>query len=174
MLWLKRTLSIVSALIPRAKYQNIYPDLICLFLDTYASAIVPDWNDPYFIERSWALLNTTAAHIRTNNLTCVRHVDIGLYGWWGEGHTSWITYPLPNGAQAATNESQYAIVDMHLEAFKGMQLYAMTDNAIMTLYAFSKSPTVGMRRDSLGNPVFDYLKTKVSRTRSDTFDTLTL
>lgn len=84
-----------------------------------------------------------------------------------------VTYPLPNGAQEATNETQYAIVDMHLEAFKDMQLYAMSDNAIMTLYAFSKSATVGLRRDSLGNPVFDYLKTKVRNCNESHFDAYT-
>jgi hypothetical protein len=118
-------------------------------------------------------LNATSKHIRESNFTCVRHVDIGIYGWWGEGHLSAVTYPLPNGAQEATNETQYAIVDMHLEAFKDMQLYAMSDNAIMTLYAFSKSATVGLRRDSLGNPVFDYLKTKVSNCNMSHFDAYT-
>jgi hypothetical protein len=118
--------------------------------DTY----IPDWNDRDFQER----LNQLIVQLgqRYNGDPRIAWVDIGFYGNWGEWHI-WPFhegYPRPGGAEKATEESKQAIIDAMGRAFDRTQLLMGTEDLPSLLYALRTYPTMGWRRDSLGDPHF--------------------
>jgi hypothetical protein len=118
--------------------------------DTY----IPDWNDPDFQERLNKLIQQLGQ--RYNGDPRIAWVDVGLYGNWGEWHI-WPFhegYPQPGGAAKATEESKQQIIDAMAQAFDRTQLLMGTEDLTSLLYALRTYPTMGWRRDSLGDPHF--------------------
>lgn len=124
---------------------------------------VPDWNDPYFLERARLMLRALGA--RYDGDPRIAYIDIGMYGTYGEWHTSPILYSLeaPPGMTQATPETMRAIVDMHLESFPRTRLVMMTQQDVAVQHALLQphGPAgrtllpIGLRRDSLGSDIFD-------------------
>jgi hypothetical protein len=122
---------------------------------------VPDWNDPAYLERITALLN--ALGDRYDGDPRMAWVDIGLYGSWGEWHTSGLpdsadyTHGIPYAPTApyyAINQQAYlantghagayaagtvatktAIVAAHVQAFPTTQLVMLSDDGDAVCYA---------------------------------------
>ncbi|MDR3710666.1 MAG: DUF4832 domain-containing protein [Capsulimonadaceae bacterium] len=113
----------------------------------------PDWNDPLFLDRTNRLIDALGQRYDGN--PGIAWVEIGSYGNWGEWHTSPYKYPNPQGGLSGTDDTKRAIVDMYVRAFRRTRLIMMTDDSVGLLYALSKSPTIGIRRDSLGKDWFE-------------------
>jgi len=113
----------------------------------------PDWNSPAFVNRAARLI--AALGKRYDGSPDIAWVEIGLYGNWGEWHTSPYRYPSPGGAVAGADDVKRQIVDAYVGAFRHTRLIMMTDDNFGLLYALSKSPSIGIRRDSLGDPWFE-------------------
>jgi hypothetical protein len=133
---------------------------------SYPKSFVPDWNDPFFLERAELLL--TALGNKYDGDPRIAWVDIGMYGNWAEWHTSGLSnFPRgripyadtalnPQGAEPGTLETRKRIVDAHAKAFKKTRLIMMTDDKVALAYAL-RLPTsipVGIRRDSWGDSHF--------------------
>lgn len=130
-------------------------------------AYVPDWNDPYYLERWRALWTAIGKHYDGDPR--VAWVDLRGYGNWGEGHLagagayhwSQIPYDDPKvntaGARPGTQESRFAIVDAIAAALPHTRLIAMTDDKEVLLHALRLSPAIGMKRDSWGARWFESL-----------------
>jgi hypothetical protein len=136
---------------------------------------IPDWNDPYFLQRVDQLLDALGR--KYDGDPRIGWVDIGIYGNWGEWHTNglgnftggWIPYFNPmlnrNGAEAGTLETRRHIIDSYARAFKKTRLLMMTDDKEALVYAL-RLPTpvpIGMRRDSWGSLHFanDFIDSKI-------------
>jgi hypothetical protein len=118
--------------------------------DTY----VPDWNDPEFLERMFKLVRKLGE--KYNNHPHISFVDVGLYGNWGEWHL-WPftdTYPRANGAQLATETTQQRMINSVAQAFPDTQVIIGSELPRPLVYALTTYPTMGWRRDSLGDPHF--------------------
>jgi hypothetical protein len=118
--------------------------------DTY----VPDWNDADFHERLERL--TIELGKRYNGDPRVAWVDVGFFGNWGEWHM-WPfleSYPRPEGAKKATEASKQRIIDAMASAFNRTQLIMGSEEIAPLLYALRTYPTMGWRRDSLGDTHF--------------------
>ena len=125
---------------------------------------VPDWNDPYFLERWRKLWAAIGAHWDGNPR--IAWVDLRGYGNWGEGHLAganayhWSQFPYDDatvnvhGAERGSEASRFAIVDAMIDAMPHTQLLAMTDDKAVLVHALSRSPAIGMRRDSWGADMF--------------------
>jgi hypothetical protein len=130
--------------------------------DGEAETYVPDWNDPLFLERADKLFQALGARFDGDpNLV---FVDIGLYGNWGEWHLHGFPDP-PGAAEPISDDNKRVIVDMHLRAFPSTFLLASSNDTVALAYAFERSPKVGWRRDSLGDPHFDDLRDDPERWR---------
>jgi hypothetical protein len=147
---------------------------------TQGHYFIPDWNDPYFIDRIWALLSALGQ--KYDNDPRVGWIDIGLYGSWGEWHTGGLpdTQDYTGGAipyassdpyfdintqaylantgtagayEVGTEASKTAIIWAHIRAFPDRQLVMLTDdgNAVCTAMHANTQVPVGLRRDSLGS-----------------------
>ena len=116
--------------------------------DGKSDTFVPDWKDPVFLDRAASLI--AALGKRYDGDARIAWVDIGLYGNWGEWHTSSFHYPSSTGAERGSTATLHRIVDMHVAAFSTTPLLMLTDNADALVYAMQCSPRIGWRRDSLG------------------------
>ncbi len=130
------------------------------------SCYVPDWNDPIFIQRTKALAQALAT--KYDGDPRIGWVDIGSYGVWGEWQVAQIPYnrtlpPGPNymtsvsGAKDATIATKHALIDAFVNSFKSTQLLIDLNEIEGSSYALSRSPYIGLRRDSLGNADFHTL-----------------
>ena len=125
---------------------------------------VPDWNDPYYLERWGKLWQAIGA--RWDGNPRVAWVDLRGYGNWGEGHLAganayhWSQFPYDDpsvnihGAERGTEASRFAIEDAMIDAMSHTQLLAMTDDKAVLVHALGRSPKIGMRRDSWGALMF--------------------
>jgi hypothetical protein len=129
--------------------------------DTY----VPDWNDPIFIDGVQRLLNALGE--RYDNDPRISYIDIGIYGSWGEWHTSGISYNSTRPAKAMTRENRQRVIDFHIAAFPNTPLVMMTDDEQSLVYALERSPRIGWRRDSLGVEHFEGVVGDVRRLGED-------
>lgn len=116
--------------------------------DTY----VPDWNSPQYLNRMTKLVAALGKEFDGDS--ALGWVDIGLYGNWGEWHTASFPYSSHPETSPASAASKHAVIDAHVAAFKRTRLLMMTDDPEGLFYALSQSPTIGMRRDSLGHKWF--------------------
>jgi Domain of unknown function (DUF4832)/Beta-galactosidase len=118
--------------------------------DTY----VPDWNDPFFLERLAKL--AAALGERYNGDPRIAWVDVGMYGNWGEWHI-WPFldgYPRENGVEKPSEASKRAIIDAMARAFPDTQLIMGSAETEALVYALQTYPQMGWRRDSLGDMLF--------------------
>jgi hypothetical protein len=129
--------------------------------DGSAETYVPDWNDPLFVARAEKLIAALGA--RYNGDPRVAFVDIGMYGNWGEWHMFGFPYPAPGGAERIRDEVKHALVDLHLHAFPDTFLLVMSNDTEAVMYALRRSPRVGWRRDSLGDPHFEDVRADPQR-----------
>lgn len=116
---------------------------------------VPDWNDPFFLERVDQLLAALGA--RYDGDPRITLIDIGMFGVFGEWHTSGFTYPGPPGAEPATPASMRRLIDAHVKAFPRTRLVMMSGAPVLD-YALGLSDRMGWRRDSLGDRHFNDLQ----------------
>lgn len=121
------------------------------------SYFIPDWNDAFVIARMQALLAALGARYDADPR--IGTIDIGLYGSWGEWHTSGLPdktdYAGGNIPYAATSQyysintqayqhnhgthsgayeagstaARQSIIEAHANAFPHKQLVMLTDNA---------------------------------------------
>jgi hypothetical protein len=113
------------------------------------SVWVPAWDSPAFLARAQALVEALGA--RFNGDPRLGYYDMGLYGHWGEWHTTTLCTP---AASAATKR---ALVDMQLAAFSRSRVLMNSGASEVDafVYALGRSPRVGVRVDSLCDPWFD-------------------
>jgi hypothetical protein len=114
---------------------------------------VPDWNDPDFVERMYALIAELGR--RYNGDPRLAWVDVGFYGNWGEWHTWPVSYPARNGAVDMSSANKRQIVDHMAAAFPTTRLIMGSEDEDTLVYALRTYPTMGWRRDSLGSWIFD-------------------
>jgi hypothetical protein len=127
--------------------------------DGHAESYIPDWNDPYYLERAKELLMEVGR--RYDGDPRLAWVDIGMYGTWGEWHITPYGENLVTGARKATPETKRALVDMHIEAFKNTRLVMMSGDSYALEYAAWRSREIGFRRDNIGDPHFEKANRKV-------------
>lgn len=120
------------------------------------SVWVPAWDSPAFLARAQALIDALGAHF--NGDPRLGYYDMGLYGHWGEWHTSTLCTPAASGA------TKRALVDMQLAAFSRSRVLMNSGAAEVDafVYALGRSPRVGVRVDSLCNPWFSQQFTESS------------
>ena len=149
---------------------------------TQGHYFIPDWNDPYVLQRIAELV--TALGRAYDRDPRIGWVDIGLYGSWGEWHTSGLpdsadyTHGIPYlpaapyfsvnqqqylsnkgvaGAYAAgTTANKTSIVQAYASAFPTSQLLMLTDDGDAVCYALGlagRPKPIGLRRESLGSSV---------------------
>lgn len=116
---------------------------------------VPDWNDPYLIERSRALLAALAAAIGPTD--AIAWIDVGLFGQYGEWALRSSVYASPPpGITAVTPASKRAFARMHFEAFPSQQhvMFVPYANKDALSYGLLEQTItarpVGLRVDCLG------------------------
>lgn len=129
-----------------------------------AKSYVPDWNDPYYLERWDQLLQALGQ--KYNNSPKIAWVDLRGYGNWGEGHVAGaMAYPsteIPyadgtvniHGAKPGSLETKKSIIRSIVKAFPDTQLLAMTDQKDVLIDTLKLSPNIGLRRDSWGSKWF--------------------
>lgn len=121
---------------------------------TYQGLYIPEWNNPFFIQRAQALVSAIAA--RYGNDPRFGFIDIGFVGDFGEWHC--YGFPEANGGSACnmTMTNKQAIIDAHINAFTNpnQRVVMMSDDTAALDYALNQSPRVGWRRDSLGSTHF--------------------
>jgi hypothetical protein len=121
---------------------------------TYA----PDWNDPNFLSRTQALVNAIAA--RYGNDSRLGWVEIGTYGDWSEWHVWQWPYtntpygPSPTGAADMTSANKEQVIAWYANAFPNKQVLMPMDEKGETAWAVSTYPSLGLRRDCLGDANF--------------------
>lgn len=117
---------------------------------------VPDYNDPYVIARSRALLAALAAAIGANS-NSLAWIDVGLYGQYGEWAMRSSVYgnaPAAITPVTAANKREYA--RMHFETFPSQQfvMFVPYSNKDALTYGLLEqtitSKPVGLRVDCLG------------------------
>ncbi len=87
---------------------------------TPGSTFVPDFNDPYVIARSRALVNALAATL--NGGDSIAWIDVGMYGQYGEWALKSASYTnAPAGIVPATLANKREYAKMHFEAFPNYQ-----------------------------------------------------
>lgn len=134
---------------------------------TSTSTFIPDWNNPYFLERVEKLLNAISKHYDDKGYTKnISWVEIGMYGQYGEWALSSIypstcdaTLPYVGAVDCyASDASLNRIIDAHFKAFPNTRKIMMAKTkASAVVYALSKSPEVGWRVDCLGQQgYFDF------------------
>ncbi|GAB4215347.1 MAG: DUF4832 domain-containing protein [Roseiflexaceae bacterium] len=119
----------------------------CSFNGT--SMWVPTWDNPAFIERARALMQALGG--RFNGDPRLGYYDMGIYGHWGEWHTSTLCTP------PASDATKRALVEMQIDAFPNSRILMNSgaSEVMAFVYALGRSPRIGVRVDSLCNPWFD-------------------
>ncbi|MDQ1813259.1 DUF4832 domain-containing protein [Massilia sp. CCM 9210] len=118
---------------------------------------VPDWNDPFVLARSRALLQALAQAIAASgNAASIAWIDVGLYGQYGEWAIRKSVYTnRPAGIEEATTDTRRALAKMHFEAFPTQQfvMFIPYANRDALRYALLEqtitSKPVGLRADCL-------------------------
>lgn len=110
---------------------------------------VPAWDSPQFLARAQALMSALGA--RFNGDARLGYYDIGIYGHWGEWHTDGLCTPPASAA------AKRALVDMQVAAFSKTRILMNSGGSEVDafVYALSKSPSIGIRVDSLCSQWFD-------------------
>lgn len=148
---------------------------------TQGHYFIPDWNDPFVVQRIDALLK--ALGHRYDDDPRIGPIDIGLYGSWGEWHTAGLpdtagykygripydatdtnfainqaaylaNHGVPGAYQAGSEASKEAIIRAHVRAFPNKQLVMLTDDAgslCTAMRIHTDHLPIGLRRDSLGS-----------------------
>jgi hypothetical protein len=115
------------------------------------SVWVPNWDNPLFLERAKALVDTLAAKYDADPR--ISYYDIGIYGDYGEWHNYGLC-PAPSDPNQSTVdasvETKRALVDIQVDAFKKTRVLMNSGGGEVDafVYALSKSPRVGIRGDS--------------------------
>ena len=116
---------------------------------------VPDYNDPFLMERSRALLAALAAAIGPTD--SIAFIDVGLYGQYGEwAMRSSVYNNVPAGITPATAASKREYARMHFETFPTQQfvMFVPYSNKDALTYGLLEqtitSKPVGLRVDCLG------------------------
>jgi hypothetical protein len=104
---------------------------------------VPDWNDPYYLDRARALWNALAA--RYANDPRLGWVETGPYGDYGEWHLFTVPWATPMNA-----DNKRALIDMVIQAFPNTRIIQQVDDIDGVNYAMSRSPQIGWRADCFG------------------------
>ena len=126
------------------------------------SCWVPNWNDPYFLERQDSMVAALGREF--NNDPRVGYVEIRSYGNWGEWHMSRFETP-PMPAVPITRTTILHMIDTYIKAFPDKQLIMLTDQEIGLEYALSKTNLkypIGWRRDSWLSDIFDNWKSSIA------------
>ena len=124
----------------------------------FKSSYIPDWNDPYYIQRVEMLFKALAK--KYDGDPRIAWIDIRMYGNWGEWHLSGIPYTDPSvntqGALPATPETENKLIDAQAKPFPHTQLLMMTDDKRALVHALRLNTPIpiGMRRDSWGSVHF--------------------
>ncbi|MDF3036569.1 MAG: hypothetical protein K0S28_1843 [Paucimonas sp.] len=120
---------------------------------------VPDWNDPYLIQRARALLTALAQAIGTD--PGIAWIDVGMYGQYGEWALRSNLYAnAPAGITVVTDANKREYAKMHFDAFPSRQfvMFALYSNRDALSYALSgqsiTAKPVGLRVDCLGRAGF--------------------
>lgn len=116
---------------------------------------VPDYNDPYIIARSRALLAALAAAIGTTD--SISFIDVGMYGQYGEwAMRSSVYNNVPAGITPATLATKREYARMHFDTFPTQQfvMFIPYSNKDALTYGLLEqtitSKPVGLRVDCLG------------------------
>jgi hypothetical protein len=118
---------------------------------------VPDWNDPYFLDRVDHLFQALGK--KYNGDPRIAWVDIRIYGSWGEWHVSSVSKAYSDTTANKMNavpgvfETKKRIIMAQVSAFTKTQLLIMTDDKEVLLYTLKLKTDIpiGMRRDSWGS-----------------------
>ena len=145
---------------------NCYPAYLDGLMASWYSAkklcMVPDWNDPEFLERQDSLVAALGREF--NNDPRVGYVEIRSYGNWGEWHMSGFETPVLPVTVITTATIQH-MIDSYIKAFPDKQLIILSDQAVALDYALSKTDLkypIGWRRDSWLNNLFDDWKNSIA------------
>lgn len=129
---------------------NLMPKGFWFVNSVGVSVYAPDWNDPYFLNRSQALLEALGAKYSEDPR--LGWIDIGIYGDFGEWHLAgWPYSPSPTGAVPMTTGNKCKIIDYHIQNFPNNHLVMVLDDSEGFSYALSSSPRVGLRADNIGD-----------------------
>jgi len=122
---------------------------------------IPDWNDPYFLDRVEKLFQALGK--RYNGDPRIAWVEIRMYGDWGEWHLGNLSDSYSNiiinklYAKPATLISKERIILAQIAPFSKTQLLMMTADSEALLFALRQQTNIpiGMRRDSWGSVQFE-------------------
>ncbi len=103
--------------------------------------LVPDLDDPIVLRHHLDFIQRLGA--RYDGHPDIDHIDIGTVGWWGEWHMSDSNCAMP------APETQRAIVDAYLAAFRKTRLLMLMGGGEMLTYATAQG--AGWRADCLGD-----------------------
>ncbi len=82
---------------------------------------IPDWNDPYLMQRSRALLQALAQTIGADN-DAIAWIDVGMYGQYGEWAMKSAAYTSPPaGITPVTDANKREYAKMHFDVFPRQQ-----------------------------------------------------
>ncbi len=120
---------------------------------------VPDWNDNLYLSRVEALWRAIGA--RFGNDPRFDHLDIGMYGLYGEWHIYGLADPSSSGASRITATNARRLIDAQVNAMPNkhwVMLWGNDDIADAVRYAMSKrlpGGPIGIRNDCIGASQMD-------------------
>jgi hypothetical protein len=90
--------------------------------DAGGKTFIPDWNDPYVIARSRALLGALKTRIEQEGLlNSIAWIDVGMYGQYGEFVLQEVYGSQPPGITKVTPENKREYAKMHFDIFPEQQ-----------------------------------------------------
>src|SRR2546428_49958 len=121
---------------------NCLPD----YLKAVVGGPVPDFNNPYYLQRVQAMV--TAFAQRYNNDPRVDVLDMSYYGCWGEWNESCADF----GNNAMTEANKQKLIDIQLQAFSNKRFVMLTNDQVALNYALNaqRLKRTGIRIDCLG------------------------
>lgn len=115
----------------------------------YRGTWVPDYEDPVFLEK-WENFLKAAAE-RYDNNEAVEFIEIGSFGDWGEGHSSYTR------SSTISRDAKKTHIDLYLKYFKNAQLM-VNDEAVRgtSLIEYTKENGIGVSDHTVQVPASGY------------------